>query len=47
MSVSHTPNIRPNITRDVVERLMGKKPEHRFEFIQSEAAGFDDEAIDA
>ncbi|WP_343346593.1 DNA topoisomerase IV subunit B [Sphingomicrobium sp. XHP0239] len=34
-------------TRDIVERLMGKKPEHRFEFIQSEAAGFDDEAIDA
>ncbi|MCM8557159.1 DNA topoisomerase IV subunit B [Sphingomicrobium sediminis] len=33
--------------RDMVERLMGKKPEHRFEFIQAEAAGLDEDAIDA
>ncbi|WP_265530091.1 DNA topoisomerase IV subunit B [Sphingomicrobium marinum] len=33
--------------RDIVERLMGKKPEHRFEFIQAEAGSLDDEAIDA
>ncbi len=33
--------------RDLVERLMGKSPEHRFAFIQANAAAVDDEAIDA
>ena len=33
--------------RDLVERLMGRNPEHRFAFIQSNAASVDEEAIDA
>jgi topoisomerase-4 subunit B len=33
--------------RDLVERLMGRNPEHRFAFIQSHAADVDEEAIDA
>jgi topoisomerase-4 subunit B len=33
--------------RDLVERLMGRNPEHRFNFIQSHAADIDGEAIDA
>ncbi|MEQ1688234.1 MAG: DNA topoisomerase IV subunit B [Sphingopyxis sp.] len=33
--------------RDLVDRLMGKNPEHRFQFIQANAASLDDEAIDA
>ncbi len=33
--------------RDLVERLMGKNPEHRFNFIQENAARVDEEAIDA
>jgi topoisomerase-4 subunit B len=33
--------------RDLVERLMGKNPEHRFAFIQANAAHLDEEAIDA
>ena len=33
--------------RDLVERLMGRNPEHRFQFIQSHAAELDEEAIDA
>jgi topoisomerase-4 subunit B len=33
--------------RDLVERLMGRNPEHRFHFIQSHAADVDEEAIDA
>jgi topoisomerase-4 subunit B len=33
--------------RDLVDRLMGKNPEHRFHFIQENAARLDDEAIDA
>jgi topoisomerase IV subunit B len=33
--------------RDLVERLMGKNPEHRFAFIQSHAAELDEEEIDA
>jgi topoisomerase IV subunit B len=33
--------------RDLVERLMGRNPEHRFQFIQSHAAELDGEAIDA
>lgn len=32
---------------DLVDRLMGKNPEHRFNFIQDNAAQLDDEAIDA
>ena len=34
-------------TKDLVDRLMGKNPEHRFQFIQSHAAELDEEAIDA
>ena len=33
--------------RDLVERLMGKNPEHRFAFIQNSAAGVEGDAIDA
>jgi topoisomerase-4 subunit B len=33
--------------RDLVDRLMGKNPEHRFAFIQAHAATVDDEVIDA
>lgn len=33
--------------RDLVDRLMGKNPEHRFQFIQENAARLDEEAIDA
>jgi topoisomerase IV subunit B len=33
--------------RDLVERLMGRNPEHRYAFIQSHAADVDEEAIDA
>jgi topoisomerase IV subunit B len=33
--------------RDLVDRLMGKNPEHRFQFIQANAASVDDEVIDA
>ena len=35
------------VTRDLVERLMGRNPEHRFAFIQANAAALDEEAIDA
>ena len=34
-------------TRDLVDRLMGRHPEHRFAFIQANAATLDEEAIDA
>jgi len=33
--------------RDLVDRLMGRNPEHRFQFIQSHAADLDEEEIDA
>jgi topoisomerase-4 subunit B len=33
--------------KDLVERLMGRNPEHRFEFIQSRASAVDDAEIDA
>ena len=33
--------------KDLVERLMGKDPAHRFAFIQSRAAAVDEDAIDA
>jgi len=36
-----------NEVRGLVERLMGRNPEHRFAFIQSHAAEVDEEAIDA
>jgi topoisomerase-4 subunit B len=34
-------------TRDLVDRLMGKNPEHRFAFIQANAAMVDEDVIDA
>jgi topoisomerase-4 subunit B len=33
--------------RDLVERLMGRNPEHRFVFIQNHASDLDEEEIDA
>jgi topoisomerase-4 subunit B len=33
--------------RDLVDRLMGKNPEHRFRFIQENASRIDEEVIDA
>jgi topoisomerase-4 subunit B len=33
--------------KDLVERLMGRNPEHRFAFIQNSAAAVDEGAIDA
>ncbi len=33
--------------KDLVERLMGKNPEHRFQFIQANAANLDEDVIDA
>ena len=33
--------------KDLVDRLMGKHPEHRFQFIQANAASLDEAAIDA
>jgi topoisomerase IV subunit B len=33
--------------KDLVERLMGRDPAHRFEFIQSRASAVEDGAIDA
>jgi topoisomerase-4 subunit B len=33
--------------RNLVDQLMGKNPEHRFAFIQANAAQVDDEVIDA
>jgi topoisomerase-4 subunit B len=33
--------------KDLVERLMGRNPEHRFQFIQDSAAAVDEDAIDA
>ena len=33
--------------KDLVERLMGKNPEHRFNFIQANAANISDDEIDA
>jgi topoisomerase-4 subunit B len=35
------------VVKELVDRLMGKNPEHRFQFIQSHAAEVDEEAIDA
>ncbi len=36
-----------NAVRDLVDRLMGRNPEHRFHFIQHHAAELDEAAIDA
>jgi len=36
-----------SLVRDLVDRLMGRNPEHRFHFIQNHAAELDEEAIDA
>ena len=33
--------------KDLVERLMGRDPAPRFEFIQSRASAIEDDAIDA
>jgi topoisomerase-4 subunit B len=33
--------------RELVDRLMGRNPEHRFQFIQSHASELDEQAIDA
>jgi topoisomerase IV subunit B len=33
--------------KDLVDRLMGRNPEHRFQFIQSRASAVEDDAIDA
>jgi topoisomerase-4 subunit B len=33
--------------KDLVERLMGRDPAHRFEFIQNRASSIEDDAIDA
>jgi topoisomerase-4 subunit B len=33
--------------KDLVERLMGRDPSQRFEFIQSRASAVEDDAIDA
>jgi topoisomerase-4 subunit B len=33
--------------RDLVERLMGKDPAHRFHFIQNNAASLSEDEIDA
>jgi topoisomerase IV subunit B len=35
------------LVRDLVDRLMGRNPEHRFTFIQENAARIDEEVIDA
>ncbi len=35
------------LVRDLVDRLMGRNPEHRFTFIQENAARVDEEVIDA
>jgi topoisomerase-4 subunit B len=36
-----------DVVRDLVDRLMGRNPEHRFQFIQHHAAELDEEEIDA
>jgi topoisomerase-4 subunit B len=33
--------------RDIVERLMGRDPAQRFEFIRARASAVEDDAIDA
>ena len=41
------PNEDRQPVRDLVERLMGRDPAPRFEFIQSRASAVEDDAIDA
>jgi topoisomerase-4 subunit B len=38
---------RRAVVNDLVDRLMGKNPEHRFNFIQENAAQLDENTIDA
>ncbi len=38
---------RRAVVKDLVDRLMGRQPEHRFHFIRDHAASLDEEAIDA
>jgi topoisomerase-4 subunit B len=38
---------RRAVVNDLVDRLMGKNPEHRFNFIQENAAQLDEDTIDA
>jgi topoisomerase-4 subunit B len=33
--------------KELVEKLMGRNPEHRFAFIQNRASAVDEDAIDA
>ena len=35
------------VVKELVDQLMGRNPEHRFNFIQNNAAEFDRELIDA
>jgi topoisomerase-4 subunit B len=35
------------VVKDLVDRLMGRNPEHRFQFIQNRASEIDPELIDA
>ncbi len=46
VTLPRTYELRAGVT-DLVDRLMGKHPEHRFAFIQENAAKLDEEAIDA
>ncbi|NNC73778.1 MAG: type IIA DNA topoisomerase subunit B, partial [Sphingomonadaceae bacterium] len=46
VSLPQTPELRARV-KDLVDRLMGKHPEHRFAFIQENAAALDEDAIDA
>jgi len=36
-----------SLVKDLVDRLMGTNPAHRFDFIQANAASLEDDAIDA
>jgi hypothetical protein len=38
---------RPGAVKDLVDRLMGRNPEHRFQFIQNRAGDLDRDLIDA
>ena len=46
ITLPHDPEGRFEV-KDLVDRLMGRSPEHRFHFIQTRAAELDEEAIDA
>ena len=47
VSVTSGETIERAQVRDLVDRLMGRNPEHRFTFIQENAARIEEEAIDA